>query len=341
MTNRFKHLVNPTLSGAFLTVFGAMLWTIHSFGTSLPYNDEWGAEGSWLYRYYENGSLGISEIFAPHNGHRIVLTRLAALFFYVINGGWDPQLQMILSAFLHATICTLLIRIVLLDNREPSRVLFIAYTVALFAVPFSWISITVAFQTQFYFMIFFAVLGLYLFSSSRYFSGYLCSALSMLSMTPGGFVLLAYSCTSAVRAISSQQISRNQAVHCLTALLLFILYVLTLHEEPAARVYYAQHISGFVISFLVTINWPHGPGSGVGIFIYFPLFIYVIRDTITPPPYIKKLSLPHCLGNVYYFSNIGNLVLSRWHRRTARQSILGDIDCWSLGKCNMCLASRL
>ncbi len=267
--------------GAFLIVFASMLWTIENFGLSIPYYDEWDAEANYLYRYYENGSLGIREILAPHNGHRLILTRLTALALYIINGGWDPQLQMILSGLAHAIICTILVRCVLFNSQGSYLLLPVLSTIILFAIPFSWVSITVAFQTQFYFMVLFSILALQSLTNSRYLPGYIFSALAMLSMTPGAFVLPAFAGAILVHAIRSRTITRNQILQCAISALLFYLFVLALHEEPASQVYQAQHIRGFFISLLATVSWPFKVSLGIGLAIYLPLLSYFIWHIIT------------------------------------------------------------
>jgi len=267
--------------GAFSIVFGSMLWIIENFSLSIPYYDEWDAEADWLYRHYEDGNLGISSIFTPHNGHRLILTRLTALALYALNGGWDPQLQMIVSALLHATTCIVLIRFFLMENQRSCSLLPILSTVILFAIPFSWISITVAFQTQFYFMILFSILALRSLINSQYLPGYMFSVLAMSSMTPGAFVLPAFASAIIARAFQSRKLSRNQILQCAISIFLFYMFVLTLHEDPAAKVYFAQHIQGFFISLLAAFSWPYRISLGIGFVIYVPLAFYLIRSITT------------------------------------------------------------
>ena len=267
--------------GAFLIVFGSMLWSIDNFSLSIPYYDEWDTEANWLYRHYENNSLGISEVLAPHNGHRLILTRLTALALYIINGGWDPQLQMIVSALLHAIICITLLRCFFTDDQGSWSLLPILLTVILFAIPFSWISITVAFQTQFYFMVLFSILALQSLTNSQYLLGYGLSILAMSSMTPGAFVLPAFAGATLVYAMQSRKITKNQILQFIISILLFYLFILTLHEEPAAQAYFAQHIHGFLISLLATISWPYRVSLGIGLAIYTPLMFYFIWNIKT------------------------------------------------------------
>lgn len=279
MNRSSKMYTSWMLFGAFFVVFSSMIWTVENFGSSIPYYDEWDAEANWLYKKYENDDLEISEIFAPHNGHRLVLSRLTALAIYVVNAGWDPELQMVINALLHAIICAILVRFILLNHHSYNLLFPVVLTVILFAVPFSWISITVAFQTQFYFMILFSILALQSLTSSQYIFGYIFSILAMLSMTPGAFVLPAFLGAILVSGVQSKVITEQQILQCMISILLFTLFILTLHEEPAAQVYHAQHIRGFLVSILAAISWPFRVSFVIGLVIYVPLVFYLIRST--------------------------------------------------------------
>ncbi len=293
MNRSSEMYTNWMLLGTFLVVFSSMLWTVENFGTSIPYYDEWDAEADWLYRKYENSDLGISEILAPHNGHRLVLTRLTSLALYVVNVGWDPQLQMIINALLHAIICAVLVRFILLNHHSYNPLFPVVLTVILFAVPFSWISITVAFQTQFYLMILFSILALQSLANSQYIFGYSLSILAMLSMTPGAFVFPAFVGAILASAVQSRVMTKWQILQCMISISLFTLFILTLHEEPAAQVYHAQHIRGFLISILAAISWPFRVSFVIGLVIYVPLAVYLTRSILVlhGSPFILSLGV--------------------------------------------------
>ncbi|MDA1372843.1 MAG: hypothetical protein O2971_19100 [Proteobacteria bacterium] len=281
----------PMMVGAFLIVLGAMLWTVQFYGFSVPFYDEWEAEANWLYRLYEQESLGLSEIFAPHNGHRIVFTRMAALSLYVVNGGWDPQLQLIMSAFLHALICVLLINFGTLKLKDENLALSVSATVLLFAIPFSWLSILVAFQTQFYFMILFAILSLNYFSSAKYILGYLFTTLAIFSMTSGAFILPAFIATTIIEVIRNKSITKEQIVHILISATIFTIFILTLPEETSDQDYYAQHLLGFIVTILAAISWPFRVSWGIGMIIYAPLVVFIIRAVFIARVPVFLLSL--------------------------------------------------
>ena len=78
MTDESKRLLYYTLP-VFLVVLGSKLLFIQLFGSNLPFWDQWDAEGAGLFKPYLEGTLGPEHLFASHNEHRILFTRLLEL----------------------------------------------------------------------------------------------------------------------------------------------------------------------------------------------------------------------------------------------------------------------
>src|SRR5215471_8184894 len=76
-----------------LLIIGARWYLIGTYGTDVPWMDQWDAEGQGLYLPSHAGTLSLHDLFAPHNEHRIFFTRVVALGLLWINGQWDPRLQ--------------------------------------------------------------------------------------------------------------------------------------------------------------------------------------------------------------------------------------------------------
>src|SRR5579859_2029662 len=93
----------------FLIIFGAKLLVIEKFGSDLPYWDQWDGEAGVVFMPYFEGRLGSANIFAPHNEHRIVFTKLLSLGLMIWNGQWDARLQCVVNAALHAVILAILL----------------------------------------------------------------------------------------------------------------------------------------------------------------------------------------------------------------------------------------
>ena len=89
------------LLALFLVAFGAQLWVVWLYGSSLPIWDQW-YEAESLFSPWVAGHLTLRDLVAPDSNHRIVLTHLFDLCLIWLNGRWDPLLQMTLNALFHA-----------------------------------------------------------------------------------------------------------------------------------------------------------------------------------------------------------------------------------------------
>jgi len=198
---------------------------------------------------------------------------------------------MIVNAVLHALICGFLVKYVLVTFSGFNRLAPLLVTTLLFTVPFSWFSILVAFQTQFNFMLLFSVLALHFLSNASYRVGYSFTALSMLSMTPGAFVLPAFIGVVIIDAIRSKTITRLQLLHATGSGLVFLLFVLYLPVEPASEAYYAQSVQAFAITVAAAISWPFRVSSVIGLVMYVPLVVCIFKSTVSTkaPRYLVDL----------------------------------------------------
>jgi hypothetical protein len=133
-------------------VLAARLWLIQTWGSPLPYWDQWDAEALGLYRPWLLGTFEWSQLFAPHNEHRIALTRLADLALFVWSGEWRPGDQLILNAVLHTLIATG-IAVVFIRWLRPgwARAAWTGFIIFLFALPAGWQNALWGFQSQVYF----------------------------------------------------------------------------------------------------------------------------------------------------------------------------------------------
>ena len=85
---------------AALMVIGAKSWMISRYGSPTPFWDQWDAEGAVLYPKYFGGTWQLADLIAPHNEHRILVTRLWSLLLLELEGYWDPILQMLANTLL-------------------------------------------------------------------------------------------------------------------------------------------------------------------------------------------------------------------------------------------------
>ncbi|MEI8290672.1 MAG: hypothetical protein WCH99_14485 [Verrucomicrobiota bacterium] len=139
------------LAALFLTIFGAKLWLIQVFGTNVPFFDQWD-EARVFFKPWLDGKLTLSAWFAPHNEHRIFFTRALDWLEIRLNHQWDPRLQMVVNAVIHAAYAVGLAFCVwfFTGKKQPGRICFLL--TPLFALPFAAENAIHGFQSQMYFL---------------------------------------------------------------------------------------------------------------------------------------------------------------------------------------------
>jgi hypothetical protein len=180
------------LAAIFMVTFWAKLLLVEHYPMPVPFWDQWDGEGSSLYLPFQNGGLTWHQMFTLHNEHRIFFTRALAMALIVVNGQWDPHLQIAVNAGLHALVAVVFA--VMLWLAAARRWLpLIAVTIGLgFAPPFALENTLAGFQSAFYFLVLFAGLAIWLMGTHRpgtraWFVGWLCAFCSIV--TVGGGVL--------------------------------------------------------------------------------------------------------------------------------------------------------
>ncbi len=173
-------------------LLGARLWLIAGYGNATPYWDQWSGEAELLYKPFLQGKLGLADLLAPANEHRILTTRLLDLTLLTINGIWNPLLQMAVNAALHvATLCLFVALLAPAIGRQHLPVL-LAFAAVVFAVPYAWENTLWGYQCQFYFVILFSIACLWLTVthppfSTPWWAGAACAVLAYFSFGSGIF----------------------------------------------------------------------------------------------------------------------------------------------------------
>ena len=188
------------IAGCLLALLGSKLALIATHGSPTPFWDQWDAEAAHVYRPYFAGTLRFADLLSPHNEHNLFFTRLTGLGLLIVNGRWDPILQMLMNAVFYTATIGVLVTMLCRGLDLTGTLLLWAFALVLYAVPFAWENSLFG-MLQFYFLILFAPLGLYLLCDSTAFSGrwWAGNAVALLgffslasgSLTPLAFVVLA------------------------------------------------------------------------------------------------------------------------------------------------------
>ncbi len=182
--------------GGLLVIIGAKLWLVGNFGNGVPFWDQWDAEGRLLFKPFLAGTLRLDQLFAYHNEHRTLFTRLVALALLTLSGQWNPLHEMIVNAVVHASALGILL-VTLARGLTPMRQLaLMLFIVAINVIPFGWENTLWGFQLQFYALLLFGVGAIALLFdaaawSARWWIGMLLAIASCFTAASGALTLAA------------------------------------------------------------------------------------------------------------------------------------------------------
>jgi hypothetical protein len=249
------------LAGFILLIFGGKLWLISFAGSDLPVFDQWDAEGNQTFRPWLEHSLDFTRLARPHNEHRIVTVKLYALGLLALNGEWDAFVETTCNAAIH-TFCAVVL--LLLARRWLGRrplILFGAFLVALFTLPFSWENSLAGFQVAFYFFLLFSIGHIALtFESDRFGArwvlGQLCGFLALITLASGFFSALAILAVAGWRFLRTRHWTRQCSATVVLAAAFTIAGILMMHHVPGHDVLRSHTAGEFMANLGRLLTWP-------------------------------------------------------------------------------------
>src|SRR5262249_34206516 len=140
---------------------------IARLGSPTPYWDQWVGEAMGVYLPYLSDRLTFDQLVAFHSEHRLLLTRAAWLALLVLNGTWDPILQMLVAAVVPVAAIAVLLNALGRILQLERLILLLGFALFFCAVPFGWDNALAGFQIQFYFLLLLSVLSLLLLSRAE------------------------------------------------------------------------------------------------------------------------------------------------------------------------------
>jgi hypothetical protein len=169
MSNQDMYPMADTLHASFtrrvtLAVYLACLIAhviyVSLYAHEIPFWDQWDAEADRLLRPLQESSLSLGQMFASHNEHRILFSRLLSLALFKLNSGqWNNLVEAYASSVIYAAVPATFVWLASRNggSRIPTVVGAFA-ACALAMLPFDFENTLVGFQSQFYFMAEFALL---------------------------------------------------------------------------------------------------------------------------------------------------------------------------------------
>jgi hypothetical protein len=210
------------MAALFIAGFSAKLVLMHHHPVTMPFWDQWIAEAGLLYIPFNEGCLPWSTMVELHNEHRILFSRLLALGLLTINGEWDPRLQQVVNAGLHAFTAVLLAALFWLAAQRRRLDLFVIVSGLAVALPFGWENTIFGFQSAFYILLLFSVLALGLTAQSdagsvRWFLGWTFALGAIFTTASGPFVSVAIGGIALARLVSTPRQWRDPALNLIAA----------------------------------------------------------------------------------------------------------------------------
>lgn len=245
------------------------------FAVDVPMWDQWDAEAEW-YKRMVDGNIDWPSLIAPHNEHRIAFTRLFNGALFSLAGGWSPILgiyaQIPLLALSVALLCRWLAQFA--DNR---RLAAIWFTLLAFSLPYSWANILSAFQNQFYFMLLFALLGIYQAAMANsplgLFAAVVLALLSPLTMAGGfGTVIVVWGMLLLRLFKEPKNWTLWLGILALSAGL--ILHTKGMVHVAGHTIYQAKNFGEFIAAFFKILGWPNTP---IGFLAWSLIVVAIVR----------------------------------------------------------------
>jgi hypothetical protein len=281
-----NNLFYPKLLAIAIIIFGARLWFIHNFGSSVPYWDQWDGEAANVFLPWLNNTFTVTNLFAPHNEHRIVFTRLLSLGLLILNDRqWDPLLEMVVNALL-STLTAIFLIVILnkLLGAVLQNLIFFSITL-LWTLPYAWENILGGFHSCWYFFNLFTLLAFWGVLLHRHFTwqwwlGMLSGFLVYFNLATGFFALLVIVVIKLYLLIIDTENRKSQIPTLLLSSIIVITCVLLTVQMPTYSVTMAHSADKFQFwqAFGTALAWPWVlPGKWLGLLTYLPFFILVIH----------------------------------------------------------------
>ena len=265
------------IAALFLIVFSASLLFIRQNPVTVPYWDQWDIEASWLYVPYHEGALTWRSMFSLANEHRVFFTRLLALDLLLVNGQWDPRLQQVVNAGMHAMTAVLLVAVLYVGNRRRHLDVLVFIGALSFAPPFAWENIVSPIQSAWYILVLFSILSLALVAiyppnRGGWLLGWACAVCALFTFANGILVPVAIMGMIFLKWVGGHCGWRELALNSVAAALVIALGVATASPPLAGHApLQAASIGAFAAALGHNLSWPWTTQQWASVLLWLPL----------------------------------------------------------------------
>ena len=274
------------LLGVFFIIFSIKLVLIAEYGNSVPFWDQWDAEADFLYLPWVEGRLELSQLFAPHNEHRILWTRLLGIAELEFNGGiWDPLFQMLVNAALHSLAILIFLTVLKKELPKQSFHVFAFMGILLFGIPYGWENTLSGFQSQFYFMLLFGFISIAVLIKTeplgvKWFCGYFLLILSCFSLSSGFLAGVAVSGCYVLQMIYARKINISKVTGIILLGIYSTIAYLMIPVNDGHEALKASSIQDFIVAFAKSLSFPFPNNPAMAFIIQMPFLIMLSISVI-------------------------------------------------------------
>lgn len=259
--------------------FAAKLLLMRAMPVLTPFWDQWDAEAAYIFAPFDACSLSWRTMFGLHNEHRIFFSRLLALDLLALNGQWDPRLEQVVNAALHTLTAALIASMWwIAAGRKRLDLVVVTVTLAC-ALPFSWENTLLGFQSAFYFLLLFSMLGIWLATTQpvgtmRWLIGWACAACAIFTAASGLLAAVAIGAISTLRVLGERSRLREQSINVAIGLVLFgVGYAVSSPPLPGHEVLRVRTVSELFTAAGRSLAWPWIFRPGLAVIGWLPMIL--------------------------------------------------------------------
>lgn len=263
------------LFALFLVVVGARLWMISTYSSSLPIRDQWDYEGAAVFKPWVDGTFHVSDLFRPHNEHRLVLARSLGLGLLWVNGQWDSRLETVVTTLICA-LFAVAAAAALVKLFEPTSPMVILLAIASWlTLPYGQENTLLALGTSYYFLVFFSLIalwgiGFHRAGSPGWWAGAFSLVLACLDMASGAFAAMALLGLLGSRLFKRRMTWREGVMPALVLLGVIGAAIYFRTVVPENEQMKAQSLGTWLHVFARSLAWPFCDIPALSVAMYLP-----------------------------------------------------------------------
>jgi hypothetical protein len=258
-TDSFK-IFAAWLAALFLSALGAQLWIAWLYGSPIPLWDQW-YEASDFFKPWVAGNLRWTDFFAAHNEHRIFATRVLDVTLIQLNGRWEPLLQMVANAFIHAALaCGLAFCLWHFFGRKNGW-LICFLLMPFFVLPYWGENAIWGINSLYYFMNIFALatlagLGFGKAGSWSWWAGCIAAVLGLFTVASGLLAPVAVCGLIILRSLKDRRFEKGDLITLAVCVAVFLTGAMLNVTKEEDRGFQAHSFLEFTAALTRNLSWP-------------------------------------------------------------------------------------